>query len=192
MVGIINSILQISKLSFNVVENMPKFTFQLIDGLGFSPGPFRASRIWPQNINKAHSNFLLFFRVYNLQRAFIPFIPFLTRLLVNKLDRNFYLQFIHEETGVQRDSRACLKPLKALVVLGFDHKLLILLPHHDGQGLHKRERAERPAVAKAQRKMGVRRPGGGWREQGPGRQSSRLRAAMAGRVPVPDAGFTHR
>lgn len=78
------------------------------------------------------------------------------------------------------------------MVLGFDHKLLILLPHHDGQGLRKRERAEGPAVAKAQRKMGVHRPGGGWREQGPGRQSRSLRAAMGGRVPVPNVGFTHR
>lgn len=138
MVGIINSILQILKLSFNVVENMPKFTSQLIDGLGFSPGSLRASRIWPQSIKKAHNNFLHFFRVYNLQRAFIPFIPFFTRLLVNKLNRNFNLQFIHEETGVQRHSRACLKPLKRLVVLGLDHKLLILLPHHEGQELCKK------------------------------------------------------
>lgn len=91
MVGIINSILQTLKLSSKVVENMPKFTSQFIDGLGFSPGPLRASRIWPQSIKKAHSNFLHFFRVYNLQRVFIPFVLFFTRLLVNKLDRKLYL-----------------------------------------------------------------------------------------------------
>lgn len=94
---------------------------------------------------------------------------------------------------VQRHSRACLKPLRGLVVLGLDHKLLVLLPHHDRQGPRKRERAESPAVAKAQRKMRVGVPGGGWREQGAGRQSRKPRAAReAGSLSLMLASLTGR